>query len=544
MSADFQGQLELTWTNKQFSLLAHEDGSYEWVKPSDYRVAEVRLLRDVSAFGAVAKKRAEDNLLIRGDSLHALTSLAKLPEFKSEYLGKVKLAYLDPPFNTQQSFLHYDDALEHSVWLTMMRDRLTLIWDLLSEDGCVYVHCDASEGHYLKIVLDEVFQRPNFRSEIIWKRTSAHSSAKRYGPVHDTILFYSKSDQFEWNSIYTDYDPAYVEMFFDQVDADGRRWRRSDLTGAGVRAGETGRPWRGIDVTAKGRHWAHPPSVLEELDRAGRVHWPRKEDGMPRLKQYPEDLPGLPLQDVWTDIRPMHNLSSERTGYSTQKPEALLQRIIEVSSSEGDIVLDCFSGSGTTAAVAQKMGRRWVAVERERETVEDFSLPRLISVIEGKDQGGITRSLGWKGGGGFRVLDIASSMFEADEGLVFLAEWMTNGILAEATAAQLGFEYSQEPPFAGRKGRSRLAVIDGVVNEDVVRLITRALPDDERVVICGTGIDPDARPFLRDLRPGSTLRKIPATLLHEYRSGRQLRLEFPEPVPAPASKGTNADVKG
>src|SRR5437764_7276 len=143
----YTGRLELTWTNKQLCLLAHDDGSYEWIKPTDYRVAEVRLLHDVNTVGAVGKRRAADNVLIRGDALHALTSLAKLPEFASEYLGKVKLAYIDPPFNTQQSFLHYDDALEHSVWLTMMRDRLLQIRELLSPDGSVWVHLDQSEVH-------------------------------------------------------------------------------------------------------------------------------------------------------------------------------------------------------------------------------------------------------------------------------------------------------------------------------------------------------------------------------------------------------------
>ena len=171
----YEGRLELTWTNKHLRLLANADGSYEWLDPADYRVAEVRLLHDVTTVGTVGKRRAADNLLIRGDALHALTSLARLPEFAQEYLGKVKLAYLDPPFNTQRSFLHYDDALEHSVWLTMMRDRLGQIKSLLSQDGSIYVHCDSSESHYLKAMMDEVFGRANFRTEIIWKRTAGQS---------------------------------------------------------------------------------------------------------------------------------------------------------------------------------------------------------------------------------------------------------------------------------------------------------------------------------------------------------------------------------
>jgi adenine-specific DNA-methyltransferase len=160
----YTGRLELTWTNKDQRLLASEDGSYEWVPPSDYRVAEVRLLRDAGVVGAVKSQRdrAQDNLLIQGDALNALTSLIELPEFAREYVGKVRLAYLDPPFNTQQSFLHYDDALEHSVWLTVLRDRLTQIKTLLSAEGSVWVHCDDSEQAYLKVMMDEVFGRDNF----------------------------------------------------------------------------------------------------------------------------------------------------------------------------------------------------------------------------------------------------------------------------------------------------------------------------------------------------------------------------------------------
>jgi adenine-specific DNA-methyltransferase len=209
--------------------------------------------------------------------------------------------------------------------------------------------------------------------------------------------------------------------------------------------------------------------------------------------------------------------------FATPKPERLLARVLQIASSPGDIVLDPFVGSGTTAAVAHKMGRRWVAIEREPSTIDEFARPRLARVVGGQDPGGITELASWTGGGGFHFVEVAPSMFEANGGLVFLADWMSNGVLAEATAAQLGFTYEADAPFSGRKGRTRLAVVDGVVNEAVVRLIVSALPEKERVVVCGTGIDTDARPVLRDLRPGSTLRKIPAALLDEYRTTRQLR---------------------
>jgi site-specific DNA-methyltransferase (adenine-specific) len=249
------------------------------------------------------------------------------------------------------------------AYLVMMAPRLVELHRVLKPTGSIYLHCDPTASHYLKLLLDGVFAPQNFRSEIVWKRTSAHSTAKRYGPIHDTILFYSKSDVFTWNPIYQEYDESYIETFFDQTDADGRHWKRSDLTGSGVRHGETGQTWRGIDVTAKGRHWGVPPSVLDELDAKGRIHWPHKEGGMPRLKQYPEDLPGVPLQDVWIDIRPMHNMSRERMGYPTQKPETLLERILQSSSNEGDVVLDPFCGCGTTINVAERLKRRWIGID-------------------------------------------------------------------------------------------------------------------------------------------------------------------------------------
>jgi adenine specific DNA methylase Mod len=259
-----------------------------------------------------------------------------------------------------RSFLGENDMM---AYLAMMAVRLIELHRVLKPTGSLYLHCDPTASHYLKLLLDGIFGAENFRNEIIWKRTSAHSSAKRYGPVHDTILFYSKSNRYVWNKTYTPHDPAYVDLFFDQTDKDGRRWKRMDLTGAGVRHGETGQVWRGIDVTAKGRHWAYPPSKLEELDAAGRLHWPTKEGGMPRLKQYPEDLPGVPLQDIFADIRPMHNLADERLGYPTQKPLALLERIISASSNEGDVVLDPFCGCGTAVHAAQKLGRQWIGID-------------------------------------------------------------------------------------------------------------------------------------------------------------------------------------
>ncbi len=552
-----QGRLELTWTNKHLRLLAHEDGRYEWVPPSDYRVAEVRLLDDVATVGDVRQDRARDNLLIRGDALNALRSLARLPEFASEYLGKVKLAYLDPPFNTQQSFLQYDDALEHSVWLTMMRDRLAQIRELLAPDGSVWVHLDDSEVAYCRVMMDEIFGRSAFVGTVVWESFYGRSNAAALSPSHHSLLVYSPVGREEWR---------WVRRLLPRDEIARAKYKNPD--------GDHRGPWRNGPIFAPeerheglmyaiqtpggrrikppaGSHWRISEPEFWRLVADGRITFGESGNGVPAVKLYLKEVQdGLVPRTWWTHTEVGHSQEAKReiqalfsgaSPFATPKPERLMQRIVHISTGPDDTILDCFLGSGTTAAVAQKMGRRWVGIEREPSTVDTYALPRLAKVVRGEDPGGITEAVGWEGGGGFRMLEVARSMFEADAGMVFLAESMANGKLAEATAAQLGFEYEVAPPFVGRKGRTRLAVVDGVVNEAVVRILASALAERERVVICGTAIDTDARPILRELRPGSTLRKIPAALLDEYRSSRQLRLELAAAQEA-ADENTEAAV--
>jgi adenine-specific DNA-methyltransferase len=280
-----------------------------------------------------------------------------------------------------------------------------------------------------------------------------------------------------------------------------------------------------------GRCWSTTKEKYEELVADNRIYFGRDGNGMAQRKKFWNEAERAMVPWTWWPYEEFgENREANRESkaialiagitdkpFATAKPERLLSQIIDIATSPGDIVIDCFVGSGTTAAVAHKIERRWLAIERESETLSAYTLPRLGAVAKGEERGGITEDVRWRGGGGFRVLGVAHSMFDADEGLVFLAEDMVNGQLAESTAAQLGFEYRADPPFAGRKGRCRLAVVDGVVNAAVVRLLVQALDTAEQVVICGTGIDTDARPVLRELRPGSTLRKIPAALLSEYR---------------------------
>lgn len=308
----------------------------------------------------------------------------------------VDLIYLDPPFFSNRIYevIWGDEAEVRSfadrwdggmnVYISWMRDRVMEMRRLLKPGGALYLHCDPHASHYLKVMLDECFGTNCFRSEIVWKRTTAHNSAKRYGPVHDLIFYYTSTpDGFAWNPVYQAYDEKYVQSKYRHVDAKGRLYRLSDMTGAGTRQGDSGLEWRGYNPTSIGRHW-QPPSYcywkyeqitgkdlaqlplmerLDELDRVGLIQWPKKAGGRPEHRRYLEDMPGVALQDVWTDIDPLNSRAREREGYPTQKPEALIERILAASTTKGDVVLDPFCGCGTTITTAQKMGREWVGID-------------------------------------------------------------------------------------------------------------------------------------------------------------------------------------
>jgi site-specific DNA-methyltransferase (adenine-specific) len=342
----------------------------------------------------------------------------------------VDLVYLDPPFNSKANynvlfkevkgtpsaaqieaftdFWHWDDAAVRTyhelllsenapvklknllrgfeeflgpndmlAYLVMMAPRLVELRRVLKSTGSIYLHCDPTASHYLKLLLDAIFGKKNFLNEIVWQRTYAHGSSKKYGPVHDLILFYSKNNDYLWTNPTTPHSSSYIEKHFKHKDDDGRLFQPISLTGAGVRHGESGKPWRGIDPTERNRHWALPGSTVEELgieceslqdkldalDAAGMIFWPQKDNGTPRLKWFADKLNGQALLDIWTDVNPISSHAKEKLGYPTQKPQALLERILKASSNEGDVVLDPFCGCGTTIAAAQALNRRWIGVD-------------------------------------------------------------------------------------------------------------------------------------------------------------------------------------
>ena len=351
------------------------------------------------------KTLMDSNSLYYGDNLDILRRYVRDES--------ADLIYLDPPFNSNQTYnvlfqerdgsqsasqikafgdtWHWDETAARSyeetvevggqvaeamqafrkllgtndmlAYMSMMAPRLVELRRVLKPTGSLYLHCDPTASHFLKLLMDAVFGAANFRTEIIWKRTSAHSDTKQgrqqHGRIHDVLLFYTKTDDWNWNPVYTEYDREYVENFYRFVESGtGRKYRKGDLTGPGGAA--KGNPQ--YEVMGVTRYWRYSKERMQELIRQGRVVQ-TKPGSVPAYKRYLDEMPGVPLQDLWTDIRPIGSQAAERLGYPTQKPVALLERIIQSSSNEGDVVLDPFCGCGTTIAAAQKLGRRWIGID-------------------------------------------------------------------------------------------------------------------------------------------------------------------------------------
>ena len=334
-------------------------------------------LREGSGQQEMVASRAEwFNRLIYGDNLLAMAALLAGDEVTPSLRGKVDLIYIDPPFDSKadyrtkitlpggdveqkptviEQFAYSDTWADGTAsYLEMIVPRLCLMRELLHNSGSIYVHLDSHVSHYVKIVLDEVFGKEQFTNEIIWKRSEAHSDASGFGKVHETLFYYTRSGERTWNKLYLPYTEEYIERQFRYVEkSSNRRYRSADLSASGLSGGGYIYDWNGIT-----RSWRCPIKTMQQYEREGRLDYTGK--GLVRYKYYLDEMPGLPVQSVWDDFGKIHHLANERTTYGTQKPEKLLERIIKASSNENSIVADFFGGSGTTAAVAEKLGRRWI----------------------------------------------------------------------------------------------------------------------------------------------------------------------------------------
>ncbi len=291
------------------------------------------------------------------------------------------------------------------AYLSYMVERIVHLRVLLRSTGSLYLHCDPTASHYIKVMLDGVFGHQNFRNEIVWKRTYAHGGVERWGSVHDTLLMYSKSDACRWTGMTQDYAPEYLDERYDKRDDRGR-YQEIVMTGPGVSGGASGQPWKGYDPTAAGRHWGVPRAALKALEKEGVdippglhdrldllhhhgfVYIPRKPGGVPRFKRHIDGASGLPVQDIISDIPPINSQAKERMGYATQKPLALLERIIKASTNKGDVVLDPFCGCATTLEAANRLDRKWIGIDIAIHAIKRVARLRLTDrcgLVEGTD---------------------------------------------------------------------------------------------------------------------------------------------------------------
>lgn len=659
-------RLQLTWYNKDKALIPTETGKYgyTWVDPSDPRYCETHtLVLDDYVQGSQTPKSDEfayseradlepqdDNLLILGESGDVLEALTRVPELAEKYVGKVKLIYIDPPFNTAQTFASYEDNLEHSIWLTMMRDRLHHMKKLLADDGSIWVHLDYAENHRMRLLLDEVFGCSNFIAEFVWQKAdSPRGDAQRVSVDQDVILCYAASGSTVMNRMER---TAADNARFSNPDGDSKGVWFSDNRSAPTNvmswqhpstfaiqhpiSGEMIYPAKGgcwrfgrerlleslneyaeyasgdVDIAARVANTSLrsdqvrsdiPDLVLVDPASAAQCARTRIDDGnWPEFfvtatsfgrKSYPPNE-GQPARSWWPNDQVGHNreakseikaLFSGATPFSTPKPERLLERIIHIGSNPGDIVLDVFAGSGTTAAVAQKMGRRWVTCELLESTFTTFTRPRLEKVLNDQDPGGITRTKGervdatedglpdgvspedaakftsvlnklikddpelkksievktlkaasktrrtkevvnWRGGGGFQVAHLSPACFDYAPELdrVMLTAAATGQTLIESVAANLGFTLlhpDDDYIFDARRGNALLKVVEGVATTEIVDWLASQIQPGETIVLAATTVMDGVRQHLRKLVKGSRVVALPDDVFRYSEGGDQ-----------------------
>lgn len=351
---------------------------------------------------ALREQGLEGGLLYHGDNKEVLAHL-----LANGFRGQVKLIYIDPPFDSGADYVRqvqlrgpkgtlkidgedyalgeqvqYTDIWSNDNYLQFMYERLLMLKELLSEDGALYLHCDWNKAHHLRCLLEEVFGVDGFRNEIIWQRVAARSDSTTYNHIHDVVMYCTKGPDFVWNQQYHAYSDKYVEDKYALSDATGRKYQLDNLTSPNPRPNMT-YEWMGHAPPEKG--WRYSKETMQRLHDEGRIWYPEDKEKRPRLIRYLDEGKGVPLRSMWNDINPVNSQADERSEYPTQKPETLLERLIATSTKPGDLVLDCFIGSGTTAAVAQKLGRRWIGCDINKGAIQTTA-KRLQSVMRDQAQ--------------------------------------------------------------------------------------------------------------------------------------------------------------
>ncbi|TCO76037.1 adenine-specific DNA-methyltransferase [Plasticicumulans lactativorans] len=483
-----------------------------------------------------------DNRLIFGDNLLALKAL------EHEFSGKVKCVFIDPPYNTGSAFTHYDDGLEHSIWLGLMRDRLEVIRRLMSDDGSLWITIDDNEAHYLKVMCDEIFGRANFISNVIWqKKFAPQANSVWLSDSHDHVLLYAKNSG-QWrpkllprheeaNARYKnpDNDPRgpWMSDNFTISLTGGQRGAQYARTGESENIYEIVTPGGRRILPAAGRCWRTTKPRYEELRADNRIWFGEDGNNVPRYKTFlAEAQDGIVAKTVWLREEVGDNQDAKREVakfnskdiFSTPKPEKLIHRILHLSTSPGDIVLDSFAGSGTTGAVAHKMGRRWIMVELGQHC-HTHIIPRLKKVIDGEDKGGVTESTAWQGGGGFRYYRVAPSLIVNDRwGNAVVNPEYNAAQLAEALAKLEGFNYAPSETHWWQHGHSSERDFIYVTTQNLSAEQLQALSDEvgsERsLLVCCAAFHGVTAAKAAERWPNLTLKKIPKMVLARCHWGR------------------------
>ena len=504
-------KLELTWV-----------GKYDEQQPLEPRIL---IENPEYSYGEVETgvlpngKPWKGNMLIHGDNLLALKAL------EQDYAGCVKCIYIDPPYNTGNAFEHYDDGVEHSIWLSLMRERLVLLRNLLSDDGSIWISIDADESHYLKVLCDEIFGRKNFIDEVIWQRAFAPVNLKKtISRSHDAILVYSKdSEGFILNGLKRSKTQLQT---YKNLDNDPRGpWTSADCTvGPSVeeKLYELTTPSGRKILPPAGRCWLFTKERLEEMIADNRIWFGKDGNNAPRVKKFISEVKaGVTPMSLWLRDEVGDNQEAKReiksfnfdSVFDTPKPERLIERVLTLGSNEGDIVLDSFLGSGTTAAVAQKMGRRYIGVEMGNHAYTHCAV-RLKKVIDGTDQGGISKAQNWKGGGGFRFYELAPSLLKEDKfgNLVINKEYNAD-MLAAAMAKQEGFTYEPSAEHYWKQGYSHesdyIYTTTQFMTVEGLAAIADQMKEGESLLVCCTAFQKECRNAFANI----TIKKIPQMLL-------------------------------
>lgn len=458
------------------------------------------------------------NMLIHGDNLLALKSL------EENFSGAVKCIYIDPPYNTGSAFEHYDDNVEHSIWLSLMRERLIILHKLLSEDGSIWISLDDEEQAYCKVLCDEIFGRRNFVANVIWhKKHTRANDARWFSDNHDFILVYAKNKQ-NWkpNLLPRSEDSA---KGYSNPDDDPR-----GVWASGPCHVKTPNPKDIYPVTTPsgrevmppaGTSWRFSRSRMDELIADNRIYFGAKGDNVPRYKRFLTEVQdGFVPLTIWMRDEVGDNQEAKTevkkivpdNVFTTPKPERLIERILTLATDKNDLVLDSFLGSGTTAAVAQKMGRRWIGVELGDHAYTHCAV-RLRKVIEG-EQGGISKTRGWKGGGGFRFYELAPSLIGHDKyGAPVINKEYDADMLAAAVAKHQGFSYSPDTHDYWKQGRSSehdfIFTTTRFITAEILDSIHDRMSGDDSLLICCAKFQPECR----ERFPNITIKKIPQALL-------------------------------